>query len=260
MDYEKMILMENTDIYYEAWSGYRKKLTEYILENAGAKKAIAIWGAGGCNDIDIDLLSRENKITLIDHDVEKCKNAVEKSGLYGRDIEYVDLRFWDIDYEWYKIFEAMLQEKMNVEYLVGHMRDAVKRMEKMDYRYIVPFDISVAIGIASQLNSRIAGLFFIYKDNYDDSERKIIINEINMMNELATAKMASTIETLTKEKLLIGLEANENDVPESIAGNKEILNYLSDKYNLDKSDYVFEWPFTEFKKYNMNLWLINLRK
>ena len=83
MDYYKMIASENTDSMYEKWSEYRNELTDYIIEgiehlhirrklaDTGKRRiygeynietivaekvnrpTLAIWGAGGCNDIDI---------------------------------------------------------------------------------------------------------------------------------------------------------------------------------------------------------------
>ena len=85
MIYEKMIETENSDLMRAAWTDYRQTLTSYVLEGIEsyyrrahlarqgklrdqaftleadvpleAKPVVAIWGAGRCNDLDLEMLA-----------------------------------------------------------------------------------------------------------------------------------------------------------------------------------------------------------
>lgn len=260
MKYEEMILSETTDDYYNYWKEYRDELTDYILSQVSLDDTIAIWGAGGCNDIDIRRLSDDNELILIDRDVDKCEKAIKYENITDRSIAVMDLHFWELDYEWYKLLEAMLEDHVEPEIIIGHIQDAAIRMQEYDYSNIKHADVSIMCGLVSQLNSRIAGLLYIKGKKYTVSEKELIMSEITQMNKLAVNRTMKAVKELTNNMLILGLEAPEGTIPESVAGNKEMLDYLGINSMENEPDKMLIWNFTEFKKYNMCLWLIKIEK
>ena len=108
MNYSSMIKTEDTASRYEAWRDYREELTSYIKEGLAEKCSkgswVAIWGAGGCNDIDIVSLYRDYKLLLIDQDVEKLCQVRESLGLNSESCKVADVSFWNITDDDYEMF------------------------------------------------------------------------------------------------------------------------------------------------------------
>jgi len=105
MKYYDIVASEISDDMYDDWSEYRNHITDYIfsavenhiikkklkedscirLKNLHSKEllattddskpTLAIWGAGGCNDIDIKRLAKYFKLILIDRDIEILNKA-----------------------------------------------------------------------------------------------------------------------------------------------------------------------------------------
>lgn len=93
-----MIETENSDPMRTAWTDYRQTLTSYVLEGIEsyyrrahlarqgklrdqaftleadvpleAKPVVAIWGAGRCNDLDLEMLAPYVRFVLIDRTME----------------------------------------------------------------------------------------------------------------------------------------------------------------------------------------------
>lgn len=307
MDYKQMIKGENTDKYYDLWSEYRKELTDYVqnvaescyikeyLRSTGAKKimgkfdlgeiaaikktkpCLAIWGAGGCNDIDIKALSRFFKIILIDHETDRTEAARKKYGLSKEECACIDLKFWDVTPEDYLMLEALIKDEAPPEDIQMFMRELVDAMGDISYEN-VSFDISLAAGIASQLNSRLAALLHVYRYPYD------MRDFLRWLNKIAAERFFLALNNTTCELAILGLEEkvimnyadrqlekeiaglNEEirhnqdlqrmDIVE-VEGNKDILELLhnrlfNDGQSLFNQKYML-WNFTEEKAYLMKL-------
>ena len=136
MIYEKMIETENSDPMRTAWTDYRQTLTSYVLEGIEsyyrrahlarqgklrdqaftleadvpleAKPVVAIWGAGRCNDLDLEMLAPYVRFVLIDRTMEDIQAARARYGLSEAQCVCVDLRFWEIYEEEERFFETLL--------------------------------------------------------------------------------------------------------------------------------------------------------
>lgn len=119
-----MIETENSDPMRAAWTDYRQTLTSYVLEGIEsyyrrahlarqgklrdqaftleadvpleAKPVVAIWGAGRCNDLDLEMLAPYVRFVLIDRTMEDIQAARARYGLSEAQCVCVDLGFWEI--------------------------------------------------------------------------------------------------------------------------------------------------------------------
>ncbi len=304
MDYKSMVKTEDTDIYYDAWEEYRKALTDYIIETVesfftkkylartgkkrltreysmdniieeiGKKPVLAIWGAGGCNDMDIVRLSKYFKLVLIDYNLEKIKFAKRRFNLSDDDCICVDLGFWNFSESDYLMIEALLIDRVDERVLEQHIKDIIFNMSDVDYSQLPHFDFSVAVGLASQLNGRLAAMFYIHNYNMN----KLLCE----LNELAVGKFINVISHMTKNMLILGYEEKcvdgslreversriielnymqpeeiSQDMVSEVAGNEYLiddLNELIDKLYIKKfSEKYLLWNFLPQKNYIMKL-------
>lgn len=188
MDYYDLVQSENSDSMYERWTEYRSRLTDYIIEgienlyisrrlaDTGERRmfknfdieaivaendcrpTLAIWGAGGCNDIDIVRLVKYFRLVLIDHNGDSIRNARNRFGLREADCLCVNLNFWDISDEDYLMFEALLRDGADIEEMLDFLAELSKQTSVCDYGLLPHFDYSVVVGLVSQLNSRFAAI------------------------------------------------------------------------------------------------------
>lgn len=261
---DKLIESENTDNLYEAWSEYRKALTsdiedsilhhltkhklivekkkrlsdEYSIKQAvedfiaekGRKPMLAIWGAGGCNDVDISRLSEYFSLVLIDRDIEATERAREKYNVSA--CACIDIKFFDITYDEYRLVEAMLQDGCTDKQIEEYIMGVVNNMLPPDTKKLPDFDYSVAVGISSQLVARLNALFCAY--NAGDRFEKLL----KKLSDKAVEKMFNIIDATTDSLIIYGYELCSYD--ESVDQNtiKIISEALSEEFMVEKID---EW-------------------
>ncbi len=311
MDIYNLIKTENTNSLYEQWEDYRNELTDYIVEciedfhikkklaESGKKRiygefdmdriikevqkkpSLAIWGAGGCNDIDIKRLARHFMLCLIDTDIEKINQTKERFKLSDEECICIDLKFWDIHMDTYEMFEALLKDGENISVIKGFFEDMLGRMDEIDYDSLPSFDYSVAVGLVSQLNSRFAALLYVNRFSQDTTE---LLSELN---KIAVERFLMAIEKMTDKVIMLGYElACQDDInshieqvcisineesqiyllegssknnfrsfESNVAGNDILIektNHWNEKTNLTLVNYKsMVWPFTKLKQYLM---------
>jgi hypothetical protein len=258
---DRLIASEVLPNAYKEWRGYRQKLTDFIEENCvaegGCKPVLAIWGAGRSNDIDLARLAERFKLVLIDRDAEGLVQACKTYGLEETDVICVDLPFWNVELETYKMFEALLAEGEEAEIVIEHL----KQVAFDNSHRVLPdigrrFDYSVCVGLHSQLNARFAGLLYMYRENYDEEELQMIENAIRALNEAAVTRTNDVIYMLTEKLMVFGLEwavVNEstmdqweNLVPEEIEGALQLRHDIGMHKDFDiriEAERRLFWPF-----------------
>ncbi len=291
MNYSDMIKQENTDSQYQLWSQYRKTLTDYISKGLASniKKGswIAIWGAGGCNDIDVVTLSKDYKLLLIDQDVEKLTQVRKNLGLNPDNCKVADVGFWSITDDDYEMFQALLMDKAPMCDIEKYFQDLIDNMSQPINLTEYKVECSVVVGLASQLNARFAAIMQLNKDNIKHLDMDRINAILNHMNSLATERLYISMRQLTTGMVITGYEVDVFYDLESAEQNQEILeevldygtkggrflsgnenNYikvagneywhsliyktiLMDKLEDIGSCKVINWPFSENKFYNM---------
>lgn len=258
---DRLIASEVLPNAYKEWRGYRQKLTDFIEENCvvegGCKPVLAIWGAGRSNDIDLARLAERFKLVLIDRDAEGLAQACKTYGLEETDAICVDLPFWNVEFEIYEMFEALLAEGEEAEIVIEHLQQvAFDNSHRVLPDIGRRFDYSVCIGLHSQLNARFAGLLYMYRENYDEEELQMIENAIRALNEAAVTRTNDVIYMLTEKLMVFGLEwavVNESAmeqweklVPEDIEGALQLRHDIGMHKDFDiriEAERRLFWPF-----------------
>lgn len=258
---DRLIASEVLPNAYKEWRGYRQKLTDFIEENCvaegGRKPVLAIWGAGRSNDIDLARLAERFKLVLIDRDAEGLAQACKTYGLEKTDAICVDLPFWNVEFEIYEMFEALLAEGEEAEVVIEHLQQvAFDNSHRVLPDIGRRFDYSVCVGLHSQLNARFAGLLYMYRENYDEEELQMIENAIRALNEAAVTRTNDVIYMLTEKLMVFGLEwavVNEsamdqweNLVPEEIEGALQLRHDIGMHKDFDiriEAERRLFWPF-----------------
>lgn len=258
---DRLIASEVLPNAYKEWRGYRQKLTDFIEENCvaegGCKPVLAIWGAGRSNDIDLARLAERFKLVLIDRDAEGLAQACKTYGLEETDAICVDLPFWNVEFEIYEMFEALLAEGEEAEIVIEHLQQvAFDNSHRVLPDIGRRFDYSVCVGLHSQLNARFAGLLYMYRENYDEEELQMIENAIRALNEAAVTRTNDVIYMLTEKLMVFGLEwavVNESAmdqweklVPEDIEGALQLRHDIGMHKDFDiriEAERRLFWPF-----------------
>lgn len=258
---DRLIASEVLPNAYKEWRGYRQKLTDFIEENCvaegGRKPVLAIWGAGRSNDIDLARLTERFKLVLIDRDAEGLAQACKAYGLEETDAICVDLPFWNVEFEIYEMFEALLAEGEEAEIVIEHLQQvAFDNSHRVLPDIGRRFDYSVCVGLHSQLNARFAGLLYMYRENYDEEELQMIENAIRALNEAAVTRTNDVIYMLTEKLMVFGLEwavVNESAmdqweklVPEDIEGALQLRHDIGMHKDFDiriEAERRLFWPF-----------------
>lgn len=210
MKYSNMIKTEDTDIQYQAWGEYRQELTEYIssyLKDSCSKNSwIAIWGAGGCNDIEISELAKDYRLLLIDQDVNKLCQVRNRLGLDSESCKVADVGFWSITDDDYEMFQALLLDGADFYELESFMTDLASKMSPAINLGNYSVEGSVVVGLASQLNARFAALLHINKDKISHIPMEKILQLLNDLNRIAMERLYISVRQLTKNIIISGYE------------------------------------------------------
>ena len=187
--YEKLTASEQIAGAYEGWRDYRRKVTDYIVDAVSTypkrKPVVCVWGAGASNDIDLAKRQYQLDDTVL----------------------LTDIPFWHIEDDTYKMFEALLADGADEELVISllkHIRESNLGSVKASNACIA--DISVAIGIHSQLNARLAALLYSYRENYEEQELLHIEQEISGLNEAAVERLNDLLYHVTSGDVIYGYE------------------------------------------------------
>lgn len=208
--YEKLTASEQIAGAYEGWRDYRRKITDYIEDAVGTcpkrKPVVCIWGAGASNDIDLERLGRICHLILVDRD-KNALNAAKRQYQLDDTVLLTDIPFWHIEDDTYKMFEALLADGADEELVISllkHIRESNSGSVKASNACIA--DISIAIGIHSQLNARLAALLYSYRENYEEQELLHIEQEISGLNEAAVERLNDLLYHVTSGDVIYGYE------------------------------------------------------
>jgi hypothetical protein len=253
---DEIIKSENTDEQFTRWSDYRSKLTALIKSeiesDTNKKPTLAIWGAGGCNDIDLARLSSVCKLVLIDCEKSRAQAAIKRYNLTTSQAVAVDLFFYDIPYERCEQWEELLYDSTDLNELHSFLSELLLEAVSSDMLILPEFDYSVVVGLTSQLNSRLAALLYIYRQNYSQEERQDILNHLAIMDQTAVRRLHEMLRQTTHKKIIWGYEDSIAETGEklSLTGNQR----FQELFSTEQTDYKrLTWPFMDGKSYNMKI-------
>ncbi len=230
---EQMIAGEKITDAYENWRDYRRRLTDFILSQCigrqemqadadkqiSGKPVLAIWGAGACNDIDLGRLTPYFYLVLIDRDRESMISALQTYGLDETQAVCADLLFWDIPYDTYELLEHLLSEAADAELVIEFLhRIAEKNSHSIRIETTRSFNYSVAVGLHSQLNARLAGLLYSYRKYYSREELEEFHAALQALNQLAVTRLNDLMYTVTHSSIIWGYELASIGTGDTVSG------------------------------------------
>lgn len=291
MLFEELLNSENTNDRYDLWKNYREDLTEKIINNfndilikkkvkeekirrvkdkqllhqikdqKGYKPTLAIWGAGGCNDIDIVALSHYFTLILIDDNEKQIKGARSRAKLSESECVCTNLKFWDVWEEEYYLFDALVKDRAPVEDIVIYFDDLVNRMIEIDYSTIPTFDFSVCVGLASQLNSRFMAILYRHKgepDFYSNNDILTIVDAFDRLNDIAVERMCNCINKLTKYGAMFGYELDSLFIDETDESNKDVIEEIIREKLNEINSVIEESIHIETANEKQNIWQFDI--
>lgn len=208
--YEKLTASEQITGAYEGWRAYRRRVTDYIIDAVGQlhmdRPTVCIWGAGESNDIDLKRLGRRCRLILVDRNKDFLDTAKVRYHLDDA-VLLTDIPFWHIEDDTYRMFEALLADGADEELIIS-MLNHIGESNSCDIKVVNGYiaDISIAIGIHSQLNSRLAALLYSYRNHYEEQELLHIKRGISGLNEAAVERLNDLLYHVTSEYIIYGYE------------------------------------------------------
>lgn len=80
--YDDLLSLQTIPTAYTDWTGYRDRLTGFILEQTPPRTTACIVGAGTCNDFDLRRLSGHfNRLLLLDRNIEAMREGMARQGI-----------------------------------------------------------------------------------------------------------------------------------------------------------------------------------
>ncbi|AFQ43543.1 hypothetical protein [Desulfosporosinus meridiei] len=252
---------------YKEWSSFRYQVTEYIISNTTDFESIAIFGAGKCNDIDLNILeSKFNKVILIDIDMSSMKEGIYQYSLENsKKIELIACDFLGIEDSDYREYEYLvrkyfftstnnLNSRRKILSLLDNLTDKIDK-----YPLVFGKDAyknSVLIGVHSQLNVYLQQIWSICLQITGKTDN-LALDKMKKMNEIIAKKLNAAVIESTEDKVFIGYEMGIEGQYGGIEGAIQAENDLelrleSGLINIS-SEFKLVWPFKPDCKYDMRV-------
>lgn len=155
---------------WEDWRGYRRQVTDYVLENSLPGTTLAIFGAGRCNDLELErLLGHFSQVTLLDLDEEAMLEAAGRCAADGGAGSAARLHLCTVDFvglcpEDYIRFADVLLRRLSRKGAVDgelpiptpleFLHDMHKKSKSHTLALPEPsYDYTIALGVHSQLGN-----------------------------------------------------------------------------------------------------------
>ena len=272
--YEKLKALQVLDEAEQMWESYRSQITNYILEQIEPQTEIAIVGAGRCSDIDLKRLAGHfRRIVLLDKDEAAMQEAVKRYGVEKQTqiekVEFIGLE--DRDYELYseRLVQKVREEGAHTDIkalaaLALEMLEALNKKIENTFlnSQLRPYENRVVLGVHSQLFSMLEWIWSVILQTIgkdEESVRAYIIEMNNIYMKLFNSQLISS----TKQKLIIGCEAERIGRLGSIQGAVQALQDIKRRIAYDKLSCLdtkeIIWPFNakENKAYLMKLYVLD---
>lgn len=268
---------------YENWAEYRRAVTSYLIANTSSDSSLAIFGAGGCNDLDLSLLiSHFSSITLIDRNVHAMEAALTQYAL----TDYPNIRLCgcdligisDASYE--KFADTLIEQlqlfgsSVDPEYLQSIALSYLHQVYEHTACHKISFgrqyfDYSVSLGLHSQLNNMAAWIWnavtaplhsitLPIAQGWNDT---LVTQYIAANNKALTARVNDTILESTKKAVLFGNERTGTAINGPVAGAVECILDIKKRFPDCKTALV-NWDFDPSggRSYEMLLQTVDLTK
>lgn len=258
--YDQLLKLQVINTAWEEWATYRREITAYIISHCENKKEIALFGAGRCNDIDLNLLlAHFEKVILVDMDLEAMEVGVLNQGLQNERriaLEVVD--FVGISPDDYRQFADTLVYKVREKGLGTSLAElaqiARSELEKLEAQIMAsPLQLNLytntaVIGVHSQLISMLDWIWQSILQTLGQEEmsvrQKIMTMNIGVVKRFNQALIAST-----QCHMIIGYEIERAGRAGAIQG--AVQGAMDFKQRVAKQEVALldftqmDWPFAK---------------
>ena len=170
---------DNND-FWTNWENFRKFIIHVIDKHIVSKndfKTVAIWGAGRCKDIDLSFFCEHFEVVnLFDikrDDVIEGVNAQNLSQKhFDKIIIHESFDFLDVEDNFYTQLKDMFINKSSVKSIAKCIRNQANKINVQTALSKVnnQFDVSISLGVHSQLFAELKHSFDEYLNLYDDED------------------------------------------------------------------------------------------
>jgi len=259
---------------YKEWSSYRHKVTEYIINNTTDFESIAIFGAGKCNDIDLNILeSKFEKVILIDIDMSSMKEGINQYSLVDSNkIELIACDFLGIEDSEYRDYEYLVKKYFftntnnlsSRHKILSLLDDLTAKINKYPLAFGEDaYKNSILIGVHSQINVYLQRIWSICLQITGEGDN-LAIEKIKKMNDIVAKKLNAAVIESTKVKLFfgyeMGMEGQYGRIEGAIQAEHDLELRLESGLINFSSEFKLLWPFKSDCKYVMRFICISKNK
>lgn len=258
--YDKLRALQRIDHAYSEWAQYRKDLTEVIVRYAKGSESIAVFGAGQCNDIDLNkLIESFNEVILLDKEVGAMKEGIKQqkvinsSAIQIQRADFVGIE--DEDYRYYADFLISEIRKKGMQTNVNELAEiALEQLEVLYTKVMntplcfgkVQYDTAVVIGVHSQLISMLEWIWSVILHTIQQDEARVR-NKIIEMNRFFVTRFNQAVISGARHKIIMGCEKARVGKEGTVQGAIQALEDLKERQEkgtlyLGESSEI-TWPF-----------------
>ena len=258
--YDQLRTLQVMDNAFTEWTDYRKDLTDYIITHTLSNQSLAIWGAGRCNDLDLERLSSHfQSITLLDQDENAMQAAIyrynlgDSKNIHTRVIDFVGIT--DEDYRQYAAYlvDEVRKKGIHIKYncLVEVVLEVLEHLYQKIIYHAIPieknsFDYAIVIGVHSQLISMLEWIWSIILQTIQQEEYEVR-HAIGMMNDGVVEKFNQTVLNTTRKNVIMGYELGRLDRAGVVQGAHQAMEDIKKRACKEEIEItntvILEWPF-----------------
>ncbi|MEG0712458.1 MAG: hypothetical protein RR448_09475 [Niameybacter sp.] len=260
--YDRLIKLQEIEHAFSEWEAYRHQVTEFIIKDTSPEHTLAICGAGRCNDLDLERLTKHFKqVILVDKDVPSMEAARYRYNLEkDSNLKMQVADFVGIGDDAYRDYVDTLIEAVRKKGIQTDLEDlvklALKQLQSLEGQIpttpvelgIASCDVIVALGVHSQLLNMLEWIWTIVLETIRQEEVSVR-DKIKMMNRLAIEKFNDTLFRHAKKQLVMGFEVGragqEGSIQGAIQGLEDMSHYEASGEVQGVDTLEVQWPFDE---------------
>ena len=243
----------NYNDWWELWKSHRNVITELISKKILNKfsdiNSVAIFGAGYCNDIDLNFYTENfDIVTLVDINEEGMKEGVSRQSLLDENaakIKYVGgTDFVGQTDEMYSAFENLLNSRPSVKkvkkFIINNANEISKR--DIEIKGLEPHSLVIAVGVHSQLSNLMICLYNHNEINnyFTIKELREITYEMHYYYGVIAKKFNDVLLKYTEKAIFLGFDIIE--ISERLQNQDEMMfvrNCLENNDLKGLSEFIF---------------------
>lgn len=222
---------------FDIWKKHRESISNLIkrgiIDKIGELESIVIFGAGNCNDIDLNfLINNFKKITLIDINKNIMIKALERQEINrSENITMLEIDLLKQDKNIFRDFQQLLISKVNFKRINKFLINEIDNIMNKDivFKNLEKHSVGVCLGVHSQLFIKFLAILNEYKKDYDKKEIKRIEETINYCQAKTALRMNDIATYYVSNALFIGFDLMEISIERNLKYLPFIMKSLEKK-------------------------------